>query len=364
MIPKAIFEESLLGFFAPIRALLEDESVSEVMINGHDSIYVERRGQIFATTARFASEDDLMAALRNLAQYVGRHFGPDRPILEGRFPDGSRVEAIIPPAAPDGPMVAIRRFSVDRLTADTLVQLGSVTEEALGVLAALIVGKQNLVIAGGTASGKTSLLNVLSGFIPADERTVVIEDARELQLRQPHVVQLESQPPDGKGRGEVSIRHLFRATLRMRPDRIVVGEVRGGEALDLVQAMTSGHGGCLTTVHATHPLDTVNRLETLALMSDVALPLAALRAQIASAIDLIVHTDRLADGSRCVTSVTELAGLDNDGRYQLVDLFTRHFDGRGQDGALRSRLEWTGAMPSCAPYLRNKGIDMPVLSPV
>jgi pilus assembly protein CpaF len=364
MIPKHIFEESLLGFFAPIRPLLDDDSVSEVMINGHDVIYVERRGQIDRTTARFASADDLMSALRNLAQYVGRHFGPDRPVLEARFPDGSRVEAIIPPASPGGPMVAIRRFAVERLTAEALVRQGSLTPEVLGTLEALIAGKQNLVIAGGTASGKTSLLNVLSGCIPAHERTVVIEDARELQLRQPHVVQLESQPPDARGRGGITIRELFRATLRMRPDRIVVGEVRGGEALDLVQAMTSGHGGCLTTVHATHPLDTVNRLETLALMSDVALPLAALRAQLASAIDIIIHTDRLSDGSRCVTCVTELAGLDPGGGYRLVDLFVRRFDGRAADGSLRSRLEWTGSVPSCARYLAGKGIGLPPLGPV
>jgi pilus assembly protein CpaF len=361
MIPKEIFEQSILDFFAPIRPFLEDDSVNEVMINGHDTIYVERRGTIDRTTARFSSQEELLAALRNLAQFVGRHLGPDRPILEARFPDGSRVEAIVPPASPDGPMVAIRRFARERLTADALLRGGSLTAEALATLEGLIAGKQNVVVAGGTASGKTSLLNVLSGYIPGHERTVVIEDARELQLRQPHVVQLEAQPPDARGKGQVTIRELFRATLRMRPDRIVVGEVRGGEALDLIQAMTSGHGGCLTTVHATHPLDTVNRLETLALMSDVALPLPALRAQLASAIDIIVHTDRLADGSRCVTHITELGGLDDRGGYRLVDLFVRRFHGRDDDGAQRSTLEPTGAQPSAAAYLRGKGIELPTL---
>jgi pilus assembly protein CpaF len=358
IIPNEIFAESILGFFAPIRPFLDDESVSEIMINGYDKIFIERRGRLELTSAKFRSEDDLMAALRNLAQFVGRHFGVDRPVLEARFPDGSRVEAVVPPCAPDGPQVAIRRFQTEKLTAQALLDFGSITADALATIRALVMGKQNIMVAGGTASGKTSLLNVVSTFIPDSERVVVIEDARELQLKQSNLVQLEARPPDAKGKGQVSIRDLFKATLRMRPDRIVVGEVRGAEALDLVQAMTSGHGGCLSTVHATHPLDTVNRLETLALMSDVALPLVALRAQVASAINIIVHTARLGDGFRCITHISEVVGL-TAGEYDIVDLFERNYLGKTAEGKILSELTPTGALPTSFSYLQSMGVELP-----
>ncbi len=359
MIPRAVFEQTLVGFLGPVRQYLEDPSVSEIMINGPFEVFVERGGRIHRTDARFESHDELMAALRNIAQYVGRPIDAEHAILEARLPEGSRVEAIIQPAAPDGPIVSIRRFHRDELTPETLVELGSITGEALDTLAVLVACKQNIMVAGGTASGKTSLLNVLSSFIPADERVVVIEDSRELQLRQPHVVQLEAQPADVRGRGEVKIRDLFRASLRMRPDRIVVGEVRGGEALDLIQAMTSGHGGCMSTVHATHPRDTVSRLETMALMSDVELPLYALRAQVASAINFIVHTGRLQDGSRVVTHITEVTGYDADRGYLLQDLFVRSFGRPGADGRVRSRLTPTGAAPQCRELIFAMGYDLP-----
>lgn len=358
MIPRAVFEQTVLGFLRPVRAFLDDPTVSEIMINGPFEIWVERGGRLTRTDARFESHEDLRSALCNVAQYVGRPLGAEHPILEARLPDGSRVEAILPPAAPDGPSVSIRRFHNDELSADTLIELGSVTYEAMQLLGALVAAKRNVVVAGGTASGKTSLLNVLSSFIPAGERVVVIEDARELQLRQPHVVHLEAQPPDARGRGAVTIRSLFRATLRMRPDRIVVGEIRGGEALDLVQAMTSGHGGCLTTVHASHPRDTISRLETMALMSDVELPLFALRAQLGSAIDVIVHTGRQADGARCVTHIAELIGYDDRAGYELQDLFVRRYDRPGADGRVRSRLVPTGATPACVEALRAAGFEL------
>jgi pilus assembly protein CpaF len=358
MIPKQVFQQSILGHLAPIVPYLDDPSVTEVMINGHQTVFIERGGRIHRTPTQFASEEALTAALRNLAQYAGRSFGPERPILEARLPDGSRVEAIMPPAA-EGVQVAIRRFSRETLTMERLVGLGSLTEDAADTLAVLVAAKQNIVVAGGTGSGKTSFLNALSSFTAEEERIVVIEDNRELQLQRPHVVQLEAQPPDPRGKGQVTIRDLFRATLRMRPDRIVVGEVRGGEALDLVQAMTSGHGGCLTTVHASHPRDAVARLETLALMSDVELPLGALRAQVASAIDIIVHTARAGDGSRVVSHISEVAGYDPQRGYDIRDLFARRIEGKDAAGRAISWLEPTGHLPGCADYARAMGLELP-----
>ena len=310
IIPKEVFEETLLQFLAPIRPFLDDPSVSDIMINGPDQIYVERKGQLHLTNARFETREALVAALRNAAQYVGKHVDEMKPILEGRLPDGSRIEAILPPAAPDGPCVSIRRFFKETLTVDRLIGFGALTPDVATALQALVVSKLNILIAGGTGSGKTSMLNALSSFIPEGERVVVIEDSRELQLQRQHICMLEARPPDPRGRGEVTIRELFRATLRLRPDRIVVGEIRGGEALDLIQAMTSGHGGCMSTLHATYPRDTTSRLETMAMMSDVEMPLAALRVQLASAVNIICQVSRLQDGSRKITHVTEVIGFD------------------------------------------------------
>jgi pilus assembly protein CpaF len=243
-IPKEVFEETLLQFFAPIRPYLEDPAVSDIMINGPNQVYVEKKGQLHLVPAKFESREALIAALRNAAQFVGKHVDELRPILEGRLPDGSRIEAVLPPAAPDGPCVSIRRFFKETLTVQRLIDFGAMTDEVALALQALVVSKLNVLVAGGTGSGKTSMLNALSSFIPEGERVVVIEDSRELQLQREHICQLEARPPDPKGRGEVTIRDLFRATLRLRPDRIVVGEIRSGEALDLIQAMTlpEGHG--------------------------------------------------------------------------------------------------------------------------
>jgi pilus assembly protein CpaF len=320
MITRELHDQNLRFLLEPIAALLDACDVSEVMVNGAERVYVERRGRLEATDLRFDGPEALMAAVRGIAQYAGRAVSTDTPILEARLPDGSRVEAVVPPAAPDGPTLCIRRFEKSTLTLDDLVARGSLRAEGASLLGALVRARKNVVVAGGTGSGKTSLLNALASFIPESQRVIVIEDSRELELPHEHVVHLEARPADARGRGEVTVRQLFRATLRLRPDRIVLGEIRGAEALELVQAMTSGHGGCLSTVHATSPADALARLETMALMSDVALPLAALRAQIASAIDVIVQTARSADGSRHVTDVAhvEMGELG----YQLRALYS------------------------------------------
>ncbi len=359
-IPKEVFEETLLQFLAPIRPFLDDPAVSEIMINGPSQIYIERHGVLHLTEAHFETREALVAALRNAAQYVGKHIDELKPILEGRLPDGSRIEAILPPAAPDGPLVSIRRFFKETLTIDRLLGFGALTADVAQTLEALVVSKLNILIAGGTGSGKTSMLNALSSFIPEGERVVVIEDSRELQLQRTHLCMLEARPPDARGRGEVTIRDLFRATLRLRPDRIVVGEIRGGEALDLIQAMTSGHGGCMSTLHATYPRDTTSRLETMAMMSDVEMPLAALRVQLASAVNIICQVSRLQDGSRKVTHLTEVVAFDPvKGEYLLQDIFAREHQGLDEHGAVLSDLIPTGILPNCLPQLREYGMDVP-----
>jgi pilus assembly protein CpaF len=315
MIPRVVHEQNLRTLLSPIAALIDDQGISEIMINGPDRVYFERDGKLHASELCFDGRDALMAAVRAVAQYAGRSIGPEAPVLEARLPDGSRIEAVIPPAAPDGPILSIRRFARSSLTLKQLVRRGSVSAVGAELLRAIVERHRNVLVAGGTGSGKTSLLNALAHFIAETERVIVIEDARELQLPHEHVVHLEARPADAYGRGEITLRQLFKTTLRLRPDRIVIGEIRGGEALDLIQAMTSGHGGCLSTIHATSPSDALARLETLALMSDVELPLWALRAQIASAIDVIVQTARNHDGSRIITEIAELE--PNDGGYAL-----------------------------------------------
>jgi pilus assembly protein CpaF len=359
MIPEEVFAETLLQFFAPIRPFLDDPEVSEVMINGPEQIYIERKGRLELTAAYFESGDALGAALRNVAQYVGKHVDAQRPVLEGRLPDGSRIEAVLPPAAPGGPHVAIRRFSTEALTIEKLLAWDALTPDAAEALRVMIASKLNVLVAGGTGSGKTSLLNALSSFIPTTERVVTIEDSRELKLQQAHVVALEARPADERGKGQVTVRDLFRATLRMRPDRIVVGEIRGGEALDLIQAMTSGHGGCLSTLHATYPRDTLTRLETMAMMSDLSMPLVALRLQLGSAVDVIVQTSRLASGARKVTHVTEVVGFSqDDNNYIVNDLFRREYE-RAPDGTMIDRLMPTGMLPEAHARIREHGLELP-----
>jgi len=360
MIPEIVFNATLLSFFDPVRRYLDDPSVTEVMINGPGKIYIERKGKLMKVDEVFPNVKSLYAALRNTAQYVGKHVDEERPLLEGRLPDGSRVAAVLPPAGNGGPYVAIRRFFGEKLTMNRLLELDSITPDGADMIRVLVESKQNVVIAGGTSSGKTSLLNAVSETIPDDERVVVIEDSKELALLRDHVVTLEGRPADAKGRGEVTIRQLFRITLRMRPDRIVIGELRGGEALDLVQAMTSGHGGCLTTLHATYPRDVLTRLETMAMMADIEMPLPAMRAQIASAVDIVIQAARFRDGTRKVTHISEIIGFDmQKGTYQINDLFLRKVKGVDADGRVISSLRPTGNLPDCLETIRAAGLDVP-----
>jgi len=359
VIPSDVFESVLRTGLAPIGPVLDDESVTEISINGPREVFVERRGRLSRTEIQFDSAMSLLAALRIIAQYAGRPFDEMHPILEARLPDGSRVEALLPPVAPDGPAVSIRRFSKERLSLGKLLEFGALTEDAAEMLRILIECKQNVVIAGGTGSGKTSMLNALSALVPSGERIIVIEDARELKLQGEHVVQLEARPPDARGKGAVTIRDLFKASLRMRPDRIVIGEIRGGEALDLVQAMTSGHGGCLTTVHATFPADTLSRLETLALMGSVDLPLQALRAQLSSAVDIVVQTARMRDGRRRVTHISELLATDVRHGYRIQDLFSLRQRQAGHAALATTELLPTGARPACMEVIDAHGFSLP-----
>jgi pilus assembly protein CpaF len=355
MIPKAIYEQTALAFFEPIRPFLDDPRVSEVMINGPRRIYIERGGRIELTGAAFSSDEALHAALRNLSQYIGKIIDEEHPILEGRMPDGSRVEAVLPPVSPDGAMVSIRRFSRDTLTVERLVGLGSLSPAAQDALAIFVDSRMNILISGGTGSGKTSLLNALTGLLSEGERVIVIEDAREIQPQQAHVLQFEARPADPRGRGAVTIRDLFRASLRMRPDRIIVGEIRGGEALDIVQAMISGHGGCMGTLHASHPAETMARLETMAMMSEVGMPLSALRSQIGAGVNLVVQAARLADGSRKITHISEVVEFDTERqRYVISDLFVREFS-HTPDGGVESELVATGNLPTFTAQLVEHG---------
>ena len=353
MIPTEMYAEALASLLEPIRPLLDDPRVSEILINGPEQIFVERAGRLERTGLRFASTGAVLAALRNVAQFAGTYVDASQPILEARLPDGSRVEAVLSPIVDDGPAVAIRLFSRSTMKLDRLIALGALGPDAAQLLAALVRAKRNVVIAGGTGSGKTSLLNVLAAAAPAHERVLVLEDTRELSIAHEHVLYMQARKPDERGQGAISIRDLFRASLRMRPDRIIVGEIRGPEALDLLQAMVSGHGGCLGTLHASTPRDALIRLETLSMMSDVDMPLAAIRMQIGSGIDAIVQVDRLSDGSRKITQIAELVGYDVDSRrYELRELFARSELETGP-------LTPTGVLPACLAQLRAHSQPLP-----
>jgi pilus assembly protein CpaF len=360
MIPKEVFSDTLSTLLGPVQPFMEDAAVSEIMINGPEQIFVERRGKLERVAGRFESQAALLAALRNIAQFAGTFIDERLPILEARLPDGSRVEAVMAPIAQDGPVVSIRRFSKSTMTLERLVELGAIDAQAGAALSAMVIGKCNIVLSGGTGSGKTSLLNVLAGCVPDDERVLVLEDTREIEIARSHVVYLEARKDDEHGFGAVTIRDLFRASLRMRPDRIIVGEIRGAEALDMVQAMVSGHGGSLATLHASHPRDSLTRLETMCMMSDVSMPLSAIRMQIGSGIDVVVQVSRLADGSRKVTHITEVVGFDVDtGKYETHDLFERRFDGMDARGVVKSQLVRTLRTPNFLDRLHEHGVALP-----
>ena len=309
----------LVLFLAPVKEFLEDDDVSEILINGSQQIYIEKRGKLQRTAATFASEPALKAAASNIAKSVGRMLNEENPRLDARLPDGSRVHAVIPPLSRIGTVIAIRKFKKDTLSIEKMLSYGSLSEEAVLLLKALVGLHKNVIVSGGTSSGKTSVLNALSSFIGNDERVLVIEDASELQLQQEHIVSFETRKADKNGNGEVTIRDLITSALRLRPDRLVIGEIRGGEALDLLQALNTGHAGSMSTIHANTPLDCLFRLETCALLSGIEIPLTALRAQVASAIDAVVHTTRLSDGTRKIIAISEVLPLRNS-EYQTSDL--------------------------------------------
>jgi len=349
--------DELLGY-GPLEPLLRDQTITEIMVNGPHTVYVERNGKIERASIRFRDEAHLRQVIDRIVTPLGRRIDESSPMVDARLPDGSRVNAIIPPLALDGSALTIRKFGKNRLTPDDLVRLGSITPPMVAFLAACVRIKLNILVSGGTGSGKTTLLNILSGFIPPGERIVTIEDAAELRLQQPHVVRLEARPANIEGRGQISIRDLVRNALRMRPDRIVVGECRGGEALDMLQAMNTGHDGSLTTLHANSPRDCTSRLETMVMMAGMELPSRAIREQIASAIHLIVQVSRMSDGTRKVVSITEVQGMEGQ-VITLQDLFVFRQRTVDEQGRVIGEIEPTGLIPKFHHRFATAGINLP-----
>jgi pilus assembly protein CpaF len=350
--------DAVLGL-GPLEPFVRDDDVTEIMVNGWNSIYVERQGKIYWSGARFHDEAQLRRTIDKIVARVGRRVDESSPYVDARLPDGSRVNAIIPPLAIDGPCLSIRKFPKGAYGADELVSFGTLTRQGVELLDACVRGRLNILVSGGTGAGKTTTLNVLSSFLPDDERIVTIEDSAELRLQQPHVVRLESRPPNIEGRGEVTIRDLVRNSLRMRPDRIVVGEVRGGEALDMMQAMNTGHDGSISTVHSNSPRDALSRVETMMLMAGMDIGIQAIREQVSSALNLIVHQTRMKDGVRRITHVTEVAGMEGD-IITLQDLFLFDYSaGIDDEGKFRGKLQATGIRPRFVERLADLGVPVP-----
>jgi pilus assembly protein CpaF len=343
--------------YGPLDSLLGDQSITEVMVNGPKNVYIERAGKVEETDVTFEDEEHLMRIIDKIVSPIGRRVDESSPMVDARLPSGYRVNATIPPLSMDGPLLTIRKFASNPLTAQDLMNNGTLDERLITFLKASIEAKVNLIISGGTGSGKTTLLNVLSDFIPSDERIITIEDTVELQLKQKHVLRLEKRPPNVEGRGEITIRQLVINALRMRPDRIIVGEVRGGEALDMLQAMNTGHDGSITTAHSNNPRDTLRRIETMVLMAGMDLPLRAIREQVASSIEMVVHTDRLRDGSRKVVKVSEVQGLEGE-TIVMQDLFVFHQEGI-KDGVVEGELRPTGLPPRFATKFIENSIELP-----
>jgi pilus assembly protein CpaF len=349
--------DDVLGY-GPIDQLLRDDTITEVMVNGPHRVYVERSGKLLETDVRFVDETHARRIIDKIVSQVGRRVDEANPMCDARLPDGSRVNVIVHPLAIGGPFMTIRKFSKDPYTVDDLISFGSFTPQVAHFINQCVKGRLNIVVSGGTGTGKTTLLNVLSSFIPGDERIVTVEDAKELQLHQTHVLPMEARPPNIEGKGEVKIRDLVRNSLRMRPDRIVVGEIRGGEALDMLQAMNTGHDGSITTVHSNSPRDTLSRIETLTLMAGMDLPVRVIREQMASALDMIVHLTRLRDGTRRVTHISEVMGMEGD-VVVLQDIYTFDFSaGIDADGRFRGGLRSTGIRPSFSEKLNDYGIQL------
>ena len=352
---REVFDEALrLG---PLEDLIADESVTEIMVNGPHQVYVERHGRLELTDLQFTDDESVLAIIERIVAPIGRRIDESQPYVDARLADGSRVNAIIPPLSLSGPTITIRKFAKRALTVEDFIRFGTWTRNAAEFMKACVVMRKNIIVAGGTGSGKTTLLNLLSGFIPETERIVTVEDAAELKLVQPHVVRLEARPPNIEGRGAVSIRDLVKNCLRMRPDRIIVGECRGGEALDMLQAMNTGHDGSLTTVHANSPRDVISRLETMVLMSGMELPSRAIREQIASAVDVIIHESRLSDGSRKVVAITEVTGLEGQ-QIVMQDIFAFRQTGIDDHGRVVGTFGPTGAVPTFFEQLRSRGMRL------
>jgi pilus assembly protein CpaF len=349
--------DDILGY-GPIDRLLKDEEITEVMVNGPELVYVEKGGRLERTDASFVDETHLRRIIDKIVSQVGRRIDEATPMVDARLPDGSRVNAVIHPLAIDGPFLTIRKFSIDPFQVDDLIRFGTLNAHAARFLQACVVGRLNIIVSGGTGTGKTTTLNVLSSFIPTYERIVTVEDAKELQLHQEHVLAMEARPPNIEGKGHVSIRDLVKNCLRMRPDRVVVGECRGGEALDMLQAMNTGHDGSITTVHSNSPRDTLARLETLTLMAGFDLPVRAIREQMASALDLIVHLSRLRDGTRRITHITEVQGMEGD-VITLQDVFLFDYGmGIDEHGRFQGHLKATGVRPKFTEKLADLGIRL------
>ncbi len=350
-----VFNEALrLG---PLEELLADDSVTEIMVNGPDKVYVERHGKLQLSDCQFTDDASVLAVIERIVAPLGRRIDESQPYVDARLPDGSRVNAIIAPLALSGPTITIRKFAKKALTPEDFVRFGTWTHNAAEFMKLCVLLRKNIIVAGGTGSGKTTLLNLLSGYIPHDERIITVEDAAELRLQQPHVVRLEARPPNIEGKGAVPIRDLVKNCLRMRPDRIIVGECRGGEALDMLQAMNTGHDGSLTTVHANSPRDVISRLETMVLMSGMELPSRAIREQIASAVDIIIHESRMSDGSRKVVAISEVTGLEGN-QIVMQDIFSFRQSGVGERGKILGEFKPTGAMPTFYDQLAGRGISV------
>jgi len=343
----------------PIQPLLDDPDISEIMVNGPDQVYIEKNGRLELSGVTFRDDDHVMHVIEKIVTPLGRRIDEGSPMVDARLPDGSRVNCIIPPLSLTGPTITIRKFSKVPLTIENLKEKESLTEEMATFLEAAVLCRLNIIVSGGTGSGKTTTLNVLSSFIPSNERIVTIEDAAELQLQQEHVIRLESRPPNIEGKGAVTIRDLVRNSLRMRPERIVVGEVRSGEALDMLQAMNTGHDGSITTGHANSPRDMLSRLETMVLMAGMDLPVRAIREQISSGIDLIVHQMRMRDGSRKITHITEVQGMEGE-VITLQDLFYFEQTGIDENGKVQGEFRTTGIRPKFMSRLESEGVDIPL----
>ena len=343
----------------PLEELLADDSVTEIMVNGPSQVYVERNGKLQLTDLQFMDDASVLAVIERIVSPIGRRIDESQPYVDARLSDGSRVNAIIPPLSLSGPTITIRKFAKKKLTVEDFIRFGTWTRNAAEFMKACVMMRKNVVVAGGTGSGKTTLLNLLSGFIPVDERIVTVEDAAELRLVQPHVVRLEARPPNIEGRGAVTIRDLVKNCLRMRPDRIIVGECRGGEALDMLQAMNTGHDGSLTTVHANSPRDVIARLETMVLMSGMELPSRAIREQIASAVDIVIHESRLSDGSRKVVAISEVTGMEGQ-QIVMQDIFVFRQSGVDENGKVVGVFQPTGAIPTFYEHLRSRGLRLDI----